>query len=520
MAPGLMDQVLDRQEQVKDWKLLDQQWREFVEEVLKRGKCLQTPHRLPLDATFVLVIDDVDLQVERIRDLLPAIRLLSRHHSVWFLVAGDSKHMQDMLYADFLGQQLRLVGKDVSDSQDRRDKQIKWAATLAKASFQKVFELRNQFQVRPLSAKQLLLFPEHDKSKSMQAFLNEWKTHSTNGKRGEVTKARFGDLGDYLSTFLDDPEILPEFMPYRLAHQIFEQAERSREDTRALEAARQMISVHDPDDSVAIVKRGPHRQIVYRAVGTLSAFSSKGFAEPIDNDSEITLSGQARFDYRTGALQDKQRLMGPEQHELAPALFALSLRDDEFGVAAPNLKWDITLAMAWTSAKVREDGQNCDLAFRWQLHEHPSPLRLLNWTKDWREFIEGLSATAKDLVPRIAYAWIYYQLSWLRENQWNDERNQNIEQPRMKTPVEDLPDPLADNYASGWEQLLGRSPETGSEEERRRWHTRIHPLNLRAQRIIALCPGRATRRIDLRRPMAVIRRGGDRQHGADRLDPY
>ena len=51
----------------------------------------------------------------------------------------------------------------------------------------------------------------------------------------------------------------------------------------------------------------------------------------------------------------------------------------------------------------------------------------------------------------------------------------------MKTPVEDLPDPLADNYASGWEQLLGRSPETGSEEERRRWHTRTLPLMARPE---------------------------------------
>ena len=91
-------------------------------------------------------------------------------------------------------------------------------------------------------------------------------------------------------------------------------------------------------------------------MGTLSALSSRGFAEPLDNDSEVTLSGQARFAYRTGALQDKQRLMGPEENELAPVLFALSLRDDGFGVAAPNLKWDISLAMAWTSAKVREDG--------------------------------------------------------------------------------------------------------------------------------------------------------------------
>ena len=301
-APGLMDQVLDQQEKVKNWKLLDQQWREFVEEVLKRGKCLKTPHQLPLDVTFVLIIDDVDLQVARIRELLPAIRLLSRHHSVWFLVAGDSKHMLDMLRADFLGQQLKLAGKDVSDPLYWMDKPAKWADTLARASFQKVFGLRNQFRVKRLSTKKFLQYPKHT-PESMRTILNELKAQSSDGEQSTVTKATFGNLGDYLSTFLDDPEVLPEFMPYRLAHQIFEQAERSRGGERALEAVQQMIGVYDTDDSVTIVERDDHPQIVYRAVGTLSALSSRGFAEPLDNDSEVTLSGQARFAYRTGALQ-------------------------------------------------------------------------------------------------------------------------------------------------------------------------------------------------------------------------
>ena len=232
-APGLMDQVLDQQEKVRDWKLLDEQWRGFVEEVLKRGKCLKEPHRLPLDATFVLIIDDVDLQVARIRELLPAIRLLSRHHSVWFLVAGDSKHMLEMLRAYFLGQQLKLVGKGVSNPPYWMGKQAKWADTLARASFQKVFGLRNQFRVKPLSAKKFLQYPEHQ-SESMQNILNEWTTQSSNGEQSTVTKAAFGNLGDYLSTFLDDPEVLPEFMPYRLAHQIFEQAETITTEAKGL----------------------------------------------------------------------------------------------------------------------------------------------------------------------------------------------------------------------------------------------------------------------------------------------
>ena len=53
------------------------------------------------------MIDDVDLQVKRIRELLPALRMLY-HPNVFFIVAADRRHMVDMLELDFQGQQRGL----------------------------------------------------------------------------------------------------------------------------------------------------------------------------------------------------------------------------------------------------------------------------------------------------------------------------------------------------------------------------------------------------------------------------
>ena len=75
-ARGLLEQVLDQQEQVSQWQRLGQLWQEFVTRLIVCGKCLRDAHKLRGEPVFVIMIDDVDLQVERIRELLPALRLL------------------------------------------------------------------------------------------------------------------------------------------------------------------------------------------------------------------------------------------------------------------------------------------------------------------------------------------------------------------------------------------------------------------------------------------------------------
>ena len=74
LAKGLLEHVLDRQEQVSEWQRLGQSWHEFVTEVIACGRCVKDPHKLRGEPVFVIMIDDVDLQVERIRELLPALR--------------------------------------------------------------------------------------------------------------------------------------------------------------------------------------------------------------------------------------------------------------------------------------------------------------------------------------------------------------------------------------------------------------------------------------------------------------
>ena len=75
-ARGLIEQVLDREDQVQDWQNLDKHWQSFVHEVIERSKRLKKDHTLEQDPVFVIMIDDCDLQVGRIRELLPALRML------------------------------------------------------------------------------------------------------------------------------------------------------------------------------------------------------------------------------------------------------------------------------------------------------------------------------------------------------------------------------------------------------------------------------------------------------------
>ena len=128
-SKGLLEQVLDRQEQVRDWQGLSRQWQQFVTEVIKRGKDLKEPHRLVGEPIFVIMIDDVDLQVERIRELLPALRLLY-HPNVSFLVAADWDHLVDTLRTDFVGQHNRLANRAVDSHTTSDDYGKRWADTL------------------------------------------------------------------------------------------------------------------------------------------------------------------------------------------------------------------------------------------------------------------------------------------------------------------------------------------------------------------------------------------------------
>ena len=435
---GLLEQVLDRQEQVRDWQGLGQRWHQFVTEVIKCGKRLEEPHRLVDDPVFVIMIDDVDLQVEKIRELLPALRLLY-HPNVSFLVAADWDHLVDTLKTDFVGQHNRLASRAVDSHTTSDDYGKRWAGTLAFAAATKVFPLKNKWALRRLTLHELLAFPGSgggatDSQKfdggtplTMKSILNDWPNKSEDRRQKDVK------LGEYLNKsagFQQDPYAVPALITYRDAHQIFERVLMEDDDERrAIEAVRLLISspeteavklggiISSPEtEAVELGGTGvPEPLVEYQGVGELVALFGPGYVEPISESSDIEISARPDFVLRKGRFPDPGYT--PEAVDNASdrnrAMLAVTIQEGLYGVAAPGMRWDIRLALAWTSVTIPHENSFLRLAFQWPLHEHPHPFRLLAWSHEWSELVRSIQSSPEERLERIAYAWMFYQAKWL-----------------------------------------------------------------------------------------------------------
>ena len=421
---GLLEQVLDRQEQVRDWQGLGQQWHQFVTEVIKCGKRLEEPHRLVDDHVFVIMIDDVDLQVERIRELLPALRLLY-HPSVSFLVAADWDHLVDTLKTDFVGQHNRLASRAVDSHTTSDDYGKRWAGTLAFAAATKVFPLKNKWALRRLTLHELLAFPGSgggatDSQKSdggtsltMKSILNDWPNKSEDCRQKDVK------LGEYLNKstgFQQDPNAVPALITYREAHQIFESVLMEDDGgRRAIEAVRLLISSPETE-AVKLGGTGiPELLVEYQDVGELVALFGPGYVQPISGSSDIEISARPDFVLRKGRFPDPGYT--PEAVDNTSdrnrAMLAVTIQEGLYGVAAPRMRWDIRLALAWTRVTIPHENPSLKLAFQWPLHEHPHPFRLLAWSHEWSELVRSIQSSPDERLERIAYAWMFYQATWL-----------------------------------------------------------------------------------------------------------
>ena len=423
-AKGLLEQVLDRQEQVREWQNLGQRWYEFVSEVIRRGKRLKDSHRLDCAPVFIIMIDDVDLQVERIREVLPALRLLY-HPTVAFLVAAHWDHLIDTLKIDFLGRQNRLANRKIERNALTEADDDKWAATLAFAAATKVFPRKNKWTLQKLSLFQLLAFSgsggnaidskeaDRDTPSTMGMILNEWPQEKNENQRRDTK------LGDYLQEIADYKYEIPPFITYRDAHQIFEKASILRNDgSRAIEAVRLLIS--DPEmEAVTLNENGEMvARVEYRGVGELAALFPSEHIETVSELSEMVLGARPQFIFLKEPFSDAistHRYDGTEIN-FTSAMLALTLQEEGFGVAAPSLQWNVRLALAWTRVRVLDEQSFLKLAFHWRFHQHPHPFQLFEWSRKWREFVRSIPSGPPERVERIAYGWIYYQLEWVRRD--------------------------------------------------------------------------------------------------------
>jgi hypothetical protein len=449
------------------------------------------------------MIDDVDLQVHRIRELLPALRMLY-HPNVFFIVAGDRGHMLDMLELDFQGQQ-RKLGETKSYLPVPPGPFDQWPRTLAEAAFQKVFAPANIWSLNALGLRELLAFPLQpiagSEVRNLKGALNEWMSKS------EKLGAQKG-LGDYLDRVdrigrFSQKEVrttkgsghgkapesseeqalnLPPIMFYRRAHQLSELVKsRGLSRNTALQVMDHIIQGSDCSNSdlkLGAAGRDDAGKLEYLPGGELAAIFPRVFSVDIDARKEFVLSGRPKFAFRSGLAKEARR--ADDQADIWPHVLAASLRADGFGLVASGLEWNVILALAWTRVQL----PGLDLAFWWRVHLLPSPIRFAAWSRDWAKFIQQLSERAESTSggedrdsqrARVAYGWIYYQLRWMWKNP--------LEVPKLSRP---LTAKVGSENMEDWTELLEQDPDSEflkeeGDHEVDAWKNRTLPLLARPE---------------------------------------
>lgn len=443
---GLIEQVLDRGEQVQDWQQIADDWQAFVWKVLARAKNTQRPDRLTDDTVFVVMIDDVDLQVERIQELLPALRILY-HPRVFFLVAADQSHMIDMLKLDFLGRQLRLANHQglPTDAVTDAANNDRWASELAHSAFQKVFPRRNRWKLERLSCLEFLAFPKQVGSlpavgqivANAKTAGNEVGTFFDN--LNLIEKASYASVangremaGEFILEFASrahQMKLLPGVMPYRAAEQLRQYLGGT---IRPFDVLARLLS-QDTDERPAVVE--PHGGGVQVTItGELAALYRPGLTD-LGGPYNVVLSARPDFVFsEIGKDPIRMSTERDNRFNFTGALIAKMLEEGGFPVDAAGLRWETYLSLAWTEWRFS------GLSFAWTRHTHPRPDQLLEQTQAWAEFIKAPIESANKW-ERYAYAWIYHQ------RRLNEDRVDQSLDP-LSCPDGSLP----------WDKLLTFSP--------------------------------------------------------------
>ena len=483
---GLIEQVLDREEQVQDWQRLAEHWRRFIDALILRGKCLDGPDKLTEKTLFVIMIDDVDLQVRRVRELLPALRLLY-HPNVFFLVAAHKAHMIDMLKLDFLGQQHELakhknannaVALDLAD-EDR------WASDLATSAFEKVFPKINRWELEDLSIREFLAFPGQvedlpeeavsessprrkncgmgvDDPQGFFTLLNNidkkiepqspsHQTESEERDKGDKRPSQpvFRNSGEMILNLALRAEAfrLPGVMTYRAAHQLSAYVARLGKSQQPVEVLTRLLSGNTDIQTASLQQHAPDSgasDIDVLTTGELAALYRPGPTE-FAGDYNIVLSARPDFVFVGSASKFLIRMSSDpgKRFNFTSALIAKTLQEGRFAVHATGLRWETYLSLAWT------EWPSLGLSFAWARHKHPRPDELFEHTADWNGFIQGFVET-KGKLERYAYAWVYFQRKW-----WGTEPpDEKLAPASLNSSEATLP----------WDDLIAFADSKGNED--------------------------------------------------------
>jgi hypothetical protein len=436
----LYDLMLEQGEQHLNWQKLQDKWKRFLDDLFQELD--QNPKVFPQGGLLVLPIDDADLQIERDRELIFAVRLLHHPHVV-YLLTGDKDNLQENLSLDFLS---RMIGSfsfgyerffDVNDERSQK---------LASDLVKKVLSPLHVLDMGPLNLSQIFEWNDKEPDKPLDKIFH---------KDGFSLRQFFEKRPEELEFFEDYSSLL-----FRTLQQFKDRYAQAWNSNQApdlanflvrLEAFLKLLESNDKDEFT-----------VGRSKEQIDLHTYPGPIIPV-----VRLYQSARssphIEVRVGVeLEFKQAWISEEPKRLVQAS-QLTLLALDLVVEAPHVyvlqhasRIRPPQCLAWSIYRAPYV-----IWLPWPSIEAKSPTETVRQVEDWARDVRNIGHIGVDKwVDRIAFTWIRLHLLWLGADK------------------ERLPKPLRtdSDTESTWEKLFQSFQSLEDEVERSTWFQLELPL--------------------------------------------
>ena len=394
----LFDLILDQEDQHLNWQRLQSTWQNFL-----NGLFRELDRRrdiFPQKGLLVLPIDDADLQIERDRELILAIRLL-HHPRLVYLLTGDSENLYENLKLEFLGRMVSLsktnsLDSKVSDISEERSRSLAFALT------EKVLPTSHVLRLNRLTLYETLEWSRKKKNQPLDKILLSTNAPETSFHKFIEERPRNLDFNCVL---------------FRRLQQFYDNYGGDSEFPRAdclADFLEMLKNVEDEDEfTVGNISKDPIVLHTYPGpiVPAARLYQSSRQQQSIEVRVGVNLEfNQERITTDLSEQSEKNRLV-----QASPlTLLALDLAADSprIEVHQHTSRIRSPQCLAWSIWH----GASLETWLPWPSIRASSPTELVKRAEAWTKAVRAINNNdTVEWVDRIAFAWIRLHLVWLGE---------------------------------------------------------------------------------------------------------
>ena len=394
----LFDLILDQEDQHLNWQRLQSSWQKFLSGLFRELDGRRDI--FPQKGLLVLPIDDTDLQIQRDRELILAIRLLY-HPRLVYLLTGDSDNLYKNLSLEFLGRMVSLSNTDGLDSKVF-DVNEERSRSLAFALKEKVLPTSHVLKLSRLKLYEALEWSRKKKNQPLSGML-------LNPSRPETSFDKFIE---------ERPRSLDfDCVLFRRLQQFYDNYRDDSEFTGIgyLADFLEMLKNVEDEDEFTVGKISEDQIVLHTYPGPIVPVARLHHSSRQERNIEVRVGinlefNQERITTDLSEQSEKNRLVQASPLtllalDLAAASPRMEVHQHTSRIRSPQcLAWSI-----W-------HGASLETWLPWPSIRASSPTELVKRAEAWTKAVRAINNNGTvEWVDRIAFAWIRLHLVWLGE---------------------------------------------------------------------------------------------------------